>query len=158
MCLITVVQLRGNFHEAAYGAQSITGLEMASLQEQYDQHCLRECPRVIKDPYLPPASLCLPLPSGRKIPDPQNMQQDNDSFFLWAALLFKTQNHTFIWTQHTGMFCSECLEALTPNISISHELVFLLIREPPACSQYVLSNQWSFLISASTSSFSKLLS
>lgn len=60
MCLTAVVQLRGNFHKVAHRAQSITGLEVASLQEQYNQHCLRECPRVIKDPSLPPASLFLP--------------------------------------------------------------------------------------------------
>lgn len=53
----SVVQLRGNFHEV-----SITGLEVASLQEQYNQHCLRECPRVIKDPFLPPTSLFLLVP------------------------------------------------------------------------------------------------
>lgn len=90
VCLITVVQLRGNFHEVAHRAQSITGLEVASLQEQYNQHCLRECPRVIKDPSFPPASL---FPQGGKYLTLKTCSRITDSFFLWATWLLKTQNH-----------------------------------------------------------------
>lgn len=141
MCLTTVVQLGGNFHEVAHGAQSITGLEVARLQEQCNQHCLRDRPRVIKDPSLPAASLLLPLPSRRKIPDPQNMQQDNRNLAFKDT---KSHVHAFFLTQRAYVFfVLQCLEVLKPNVRISHG--FPCITFSCLAFKYVSSNLASHL-------------